>query len=174
MCPYFAVHTLKCRICSGGLFIPLNDHIETYCKTAMHRQCLQYSMHSEKNAKRLESAAAHYKNRRKYQRVPEERKVTMVKLLGSERFVTRHPISANTLDLSMGGMRLQSDAPLTNDTVMHFSLPLRAGRSHTGVGQVAWCNKQIDEPGYQIGIAFQDEQFKQAMAAYLNAEYRQS
>jgi hypothetical protein len=175
MCPYLSIKTMKCRICSGGLFIPLNDHIEIYCKTPMHTQCLQYSMQSENIAQRLENAGKRYKNRRKYHRVPADKKVTLVKLLGSERIVTHHPISAHTLDLSMGGMRLQTDTPLVNDSVMHFSLEtLTAGSPHRGVGRVAWCNKQIDEPGYQIGIVFKDEQFKQSMEAYLNSQNQQS
>lgn len=167
-CPYWSAKTMKCKICSGGLFIPLNDHIETYCKTPSHEQCLQYSMHLESDDQCIDKTADRYKNRRKYTRVATQRNVTLVQLINSKRIVTHHPIAASTIDMSMGGMRIHTDRPLTSDSLMHLSFePPLGDNQNNCIGQVAWCNKQIDEPGYQVGISFHDEQFIQTMGIFL-------
>lgn len=171
-CPYWSAKSMKCRICSGGLFIPLDDHIEVYCKTPAFPQCLQFSLHTENHVQILDRREEAYKNRRKYLRIETEYKVTLVKLVDSGKIASHHSTIGKTLDVSMGGMRLATKTPLANDTLLQFSFdPSFPEELQYGSGQVAWCNKQIDEPGYQAGITFHDDHLIEAMGLYLGAHF---
>lgn len=158
---------MKCRVSKGGLFIPLDDHIRTYCKTPYHPQCLQHALHSENRLKIIERANQD-RNRRKFARVEACYKITLVKLIHSGAIVSHYSTFAETLDLSSGGMRLTTNTPLKNDSVLQFSFGNDFPESlQEGIGQVAWCNKEIDNPGYQAGISFQDDQTIEAMNLFL-------
>lgn len=75
---------------------------------------------------------------------------------------------AETIDMSKIGMRLHTDIPLTSDTVIQFSFNERFPKAlRTGAGLVEWCNKQIDQPGYQAGISFQSSRIVDAMDNFL-------
>lgn len=49
VCPFWSMPAMQCQLCRGGLFIPLNDHIEMYCQSIHYPQCLQFLLHSEDN-----------------------------------------------------------------------------------------------------------------------------
>ncbi len=170
-CPFWSELSMKCRMCKGGLFIPLDDHVEVYCKTLDYPQCLQYALHPEKQLEIVARAECN-KNRRKFARVEACYKITLVRLIHSGAVVSHFSTLARTLDLSSGGMRLTTDKPLINDSVVQFSFGQPFPESlQEGNGQVAWCNKEIDAPGYQAGISFQDDQTIEAMGLYLGLHH---
>jgi hypothetical protein len=167
-CPFWSGESLKCRICNGGLFIPLDDHIDVYCTSPIFSQCLQYELHSAKHLEIMQKARETRENRRKYSRIFASYKVTLAKLKESGEIVSHRPTVAKTLDVSKGGMRLVTDIPLTNDTVLQFSFDKTFPKKLQGAtGQVTWCHKQIDEPGYQAGVSFQGDHIIEAMGNYL-------
>ena len=167
-CPFWSVQTVKCQLGQGGIFIPLDDHIEVYCKTEYFPQCMQYILHSEDHIQLMDISKKVNLNRRKYERIEACYKVTLVKLAHSGQIVSHISTIGRTLDLSQGGMRLAMDKPLVSDTVVGFSLEGSFPRIlQAGKGQVAWCSKEIDGPGYQAGISFQDDQIIDAMGLYL-------
>ena len=173
-CPFWSTQAMKCQLCLEGLFIPLNDHIEVYCKTLHYRQCLQFSQHSASHPQPAER-----RNRRKYERVAASHRVTLVVLLQSGELASHLPpahVSAayesaaccRTLDLGKGGMRLTAEQPLVQATVIRFSFADSFPKSvQTGQGQIAWCNKQQNQPEYQAGIAFKDDRLIDTMGLYL-------
>lgn len=168
ICPFWSVHSLKCKLCSEGLFIPLDDHIDVYCTTPAYPQCLQYSLYAESQAQALAAQERENENRRKYRRIQTQHKVTLVQLKSTGEIASHFATIATTLDVSMGGMRLSIEEPLLNDISVQFSFADFFPESlQSGVGQIAWCNKQIDAPGYQAGLAFQGERIAQAMGLYL-------
>ena len=163
---------MKCRVSKGGLFIPLDDHIETYCKTIDYPNCIQHTLHSQNRLKIVERANQN-KNRRKFSRVDACYKITLVRLINTGAVVSHHSAFAETLDLSSGGMRLATNTPLKNDSVLKFSFGNDFPESvQEGIGQVAWCNKEIDNPGYQAGISFQNEQTIEAMDFFLGMHFQ--
>ncbi len=167
-CPFWSEGSKKCRICNGGLFIPLDDHIDVYCTGPIFSQCLQYELHSARHLDMMERARETRENRRKYSRIFASYKVTLEKLKESGEIVSHHPTVAKTLDVSKGGMRLATDTPLVNDTVVQFSFDESFPKNLQGAtGQVTWCHKQIDEPGYQAGVSFQGDHIIEAMGNYL-------
>lgn len=173
-CPFWSMLSMKCRVSKGGLFIPLDDHIEAYCKTPYFSQCLQHALHSE-NRLRMIERANQARNRRKFSRVDACYKITLVRLIHSGAVATHHSAYAETLDLSSGGMRLTTNIPLKNDSVLQFSFGNDFPEGlHEGIGQVAWCNKEIDNPGYQAGVSFQDEQTIEAMDLFLGMHFQDS
>lgn len=168
VCPFWAPDSMKCKLCNDGLFIPLEDHIKIYCKTANHPQCLQYSLYADSHIKSLENSAAFLKNRRKYPRVEVHHKVTLIKFTKSGEIATHYPAVAKTLDVGAGGMRLVVDDILPTDTELQFAFddsfpkPLQSG-----IGKIEWCNKQLDESGYHAGLSFHGKETIKAMEFYL-------
>lgn len=77
-------------------------------------------------------------------------------------------IPAITLDLGQGGMGLTTEQPLPETSLLRFSFADSFPQSvQTGEGQVAWCNQQLNKPGFLAGISFQDDQFIETMGLYL-------
>jgi len=168
-CPFWSAVSLKCQICTGGLFIPLDDHMDVYCKTPHYTQCLQYSLQQNNHLEIAGTTGVSKRNRRKFPRIEENHKITLVKLIESGEVATHLSAPAKTLDLSNGGMRLTTDKPLNRKSLIHFSFDHSFPENLQKVrGQVAWCNKEIDTPGYQAGISFQDYRTLEAMNRYLN------
>ena len=170
-CPHWSPHSLKCRICKGGLFIPLDDHIDVFCTTSNYPQCLQYAMHTATDLQ-VVTPEEDQNNRRQFLRIEATYRITMVKSVQTGEILSHLSTEATTLDLSMGGMRICSQTPVRDSSLMHFSFdesfpdPLQ-----DGIGEVMWCNKQIDEPGYQAGIMFHDEMLVEAMGHYLGTQF---
>lgn len=167
-CPFWSTESHKCRICNGGLFIPLDDHVEVYCTTPAYPQCLQYELHSEKQLQIMREARGQGQNRRKYTRTNASHKISLAKLVESGEIVSHHSTIAKTLDVSKGGMKLAIEIPLLTNTVVQFSFDDSFPKGlQGGTGQVTWCNKQIDEAGYQAGISFRGDHLLEAMESYL-------
>jgi hypothetical protein len=167
-CRFWSALSMKCRICKEGLFIPLDNHIEMYCKTTEYPHCLQYMLHSENIQSYLELTKKDENNRRKYERYQTCHQITLVRLVQSGKIASHYSIIAKTLDLSSGGMRLTTKNPLINHSLVQFTFDQSFPENlQNGTGQVAWCNKQIDEPGYQAGITFQDDRLITSMDRYL-------
>lgn len=167
-CPHWSALSMKCRICKDGLFIPLDSHIEIYCKTPEYPQCLQYSLHTTNLLDRIKTTRQLEKNRRKFKRFEANYKITLVKLIHSGAIVTHSATVAETLDLSSAGMRVTTNKALFNDAELQFSFDTSFPEElQNCTGQVAWCNKEIDTHGYQAGICFHDDRTISAMRRYL-------
>ncbi|KJS02939.1 MAG: hypothetical protein VR65_03630 [Desulfobulbaceae bacterium BRH_c16a] len=164
---------MKCQLRQGGLFLPLDDHIEVYCKSPYYTQCTQYSLHLKNTIQLVDKKAP--RNRRKYERVVSHHPVTLVKLFPSGEIVAHFSIIGRTLDLSKGGLRLATEKPLINDTMVRFSFEESFPESlRKGKGEIAWSNKIIDEPGYQAGISFKDDHLINTMGVYLGLYHNHS
>lgn len=173
-CPFWSVKSLKCRLCNDGLFIPLDNHIEIYCTTVDYPQCLQYSLYMNSQEGQHQQKEDQYENRRRHRRIVTRHKVTLVKLLHSGEIISHHSTFAETLDISMGGMRVTMKSPLLNNTVVQFSFDDSFPESlQTGIGKIQWCNKQIDDNVYQAGLAFQGPHIIEAMGLFLGIHDKQ-
>jgi hypothetical protein len=172
-CPFWSALSMKCQICKGGLFIPLDDHVEAYCKTPYYSRCLQYGLYPGNHLEISDRVKQSNKNRRKFARIEACYQITLVRLVHSDTIISHFSTFAKTLDLSSGGIRLTTNKPLSNDSLLYFSLSDSFPKNlQEGVGQVAWCNKEIDTPSYQAGISFHDNQTMEAMDLYLGLHHR--
>ena len=168
-CPYWSPISLKCSICTDGLFIPMDDHIEVYCKTEEYPMCLQYNLsHDSINPSTAHSGPLPSKNRRHYERVESTHRITLVRLSSSGKTASHFSTMANTIDLSMGGLRLRTHEPLINDTVVRFSFDDSVpDLLQSGTATIKWCYRMIDTAEYQAGLAFRSNQTMEAMGMYL-------
>lgn len=166
-CFFWSPKDRSCKLSSEGLFIPLDDHIEIYCKSPDHKLCLQYSM-SVHAAQQEDSAYEDRVNRRAYTRFNSTHQVTLVRLKDSGNIAFHHATKANTLDLSSGGMRLVAREPIMSDTLMQFSFDDSFPELlQKGVAKTRWCRSVQDSLDYQIGIEFIDDEVKAAMDSFL-------
>ncbi len=165
-CPFWSSTSLKCTVCTDGLFIPLDDHKEVFCTTPEYPQCLQYSLQEDVRLQKSGQIQSD-NNRRRHTRFMTRHAVTLVKLKKSGKIVTHHA-TATTLDVSKGGMRLFSNKPLTSNSTLHFSFGNTFPELiQSGIGHVEWCRKEMELDGYQAGISFEEELLTEAMGAYL-------
>ena len=159
-CLFWSTESKKCRVCNDGLFIPLEEHIVAYCTSKDHYHCLQYSLHVPKSKQNRDDSI----NRRQSLRVKLTNQIQILKVVKSGKVIQQLEENAETIDVSSVGMRLHTNVPLVNDTVIQFSFngaflgPLKAG-----AGIVEWCKKQLDAPGYHAGISFQSKWIVDAM-----------
>ncbi len=167
-CAYWSISACKCNRHDGGIFIPLDDHIECYCLSANHCYCPQLQGTNSQQAEQ----SAKWANRRRAVRIDAQEPITLdaphSHLLPAPVSAAIKKFAARTLDISTSGMRLFTSTPFSQDAVIEFSLGRKFPRQlQRAKGRVQWCNKQVDEPGYQLGIAFAERQVSKAMEGYL-------
>jgi hypothetical protein len=168
-CPFWSPDTLTCTLDSGGLFIPLDDdHIEVYCKTGEYPQCLQYSISCESYLQSRTGMTAN-DNRRRHARVECSHNLTLAWPSDPGMSPSHSSIEAAAIDMSTGGLRLRSMAPLSNDTVVWFSFdePV-SGLLQSGAATIKWCHRLIDRSEYQAGLAFLGNLPLEAMGRHLD------
>ena len=168
-CPFWIPTSLKCNLCTKGLFIPLEDHIEIYCKTEEYQTCSHYILSIESYRQSVTSNVENPNyNRRRHVRIEGIHPVTLNPLNSGGKVVPQFSIHAKTLDLSLGGLRLQTKEPLINDTLIRFSFDDFAHNLFlTGTAIIRWCHQLINSSEYQAGLAFCDNQATEAMKMYL-------
>ncbi len=166
ICKFWSASEHTCKVCNSGLFIPLDDHIEIYCKTPEHVLCIQYNMNVQTANKEEKWTSV---NRRRHMRVNERQQITMVRLNESGNVVSHLPEKANVLDLSMGGMRVNSRELLMHDSIVQFTfsgddIPTTM---QTGIAKVRWSFPINNDALYQVGLAFQNERTMKAIGRHL-------
>ena len=168
-CPFWSADTLTCSLDSDGLFIPLDDdHIEVYCKTGEFPHCLQYCISCESYLQSRAGLTAN-DNRRRHARVECSHSLTLAWPSDTGVSASHSSIEAAAIDMSMGGLRLRSLAPLSNDTVVWFSFDEPVpGLLQSGAATIKWCHRLIDRSEYQAGLAFLGNLPVEAMGEYLD------
>jgi hypothetical protein len=166
-CPFWSTYALKCRLCNEGLFIPLDDHIEVYCTTPEYPLCLQYNMNSEGRAMIKSKTQRPEENRRAFPRLERSFKVTLVKMTESGKLAKHFSLHASTLDISRGGMRLNTTERLIDDTQIAFSfVDVFPEELQSGTATIKWCRQQEESGFYEAGLAFENPR-SEAAGMYL-------
>jgi hypothetical protein len=153
----------------GGLYIPMPEHIELFCSTVHYIKCHQYM----RGCELLQEAAKKYGfivdgGRRRFRRISE--RISLVVTLCD---VNRRPIEllddrAITLDLSLGGLRIESHREIPPETLVAFEFgPDFSSPDLAGVGEVKWCESRLDSGLFEAGIAFSDFSLTQAIGNHL-------
>ena len=171
ICPFWSPLDRICKVQTLGLFIPLEDHIEYYCKRPEHIQCQQYRL-SQEIGQKAEKAnpAAGTSNRRRHPRITSNQHLTFIRLSSSGHVVSHAPSRASTLDLSSEGMGLTTREILMNDSMIQFDFKGSFPSSlKSGVAKVKWCVPADNDLEYHAGVEFQNDQVIQAMGDYLGS-----
>ncbi len=173
-CPFWSAESRKCTVGNSGLFIPLDDHVEAFCKTLHFTACTQYALHSENQICLLEKVRKTEANRRKYMRIPTTHDITLVKIFKSKQLESQFSYTAKTIDVSQSGLRVTINNPLIQATTVYCSFDDSFPQAlHEVTGRVEWCNKQVDEPGYQAGLSFKGDCVVEAMEDFLGQQHNQ-
>ncbi|MBW2659737.1 MAG: PilZ domain-containing protein [Deltaproteobacteria bacterium] len=181
---------MKCKLCNDGLFIPLEDHINIYCKTANYPQCLQYSLYADAGSSSPAGDDYTLKNRRQFPRTEVQHRITLIKYTQSGEIATHYPVTAKTLDVGAGGMQITITDPLAPDTEVQFAFddsfpkPLQSGTEvqfafddsfpkplQSGTGRIEWCNRMVDGSAYHAGLSFKEKEISRAMEFYLGLQH---
>lgn len=148
----------------------MEDHVNLYCTSSNYSNCLQYSHQVSGQLQFADENINSFINRRRFVRIKHQHQITFFKTPIVEEYSSHVHDKAKTLDLSLGGMRLATETPLQNDSIIQFSFDgADADQPLSGSGYIAWCHKQIDEPGYQAGIVFGEKSFSKEIGFYLNS-----
>ena len=159
-----------CKMQETGLYIPLDDHIEIYCKSAEHILCQQYKLSVNVKKESQKETGTEAINRRMHPRIKGNYNLTLLRLNESGNAIGDHPSLANTLDLSSEGMRVTTRELLMHNSIIQFHFkssfpsPLKSG-----LAQVKWCKPTGNSMQYMAGVAFQSNQTIQAMSECLSA-----
>jgi len=169
-CPYWSKNrSHKCKMTKGGLYIPMPEHIDMYCSKPLYAQCHQYI----RGCELLQETAKKYGfvvdgGRRRFRRV-----VDSIPLAISLCDMSRTPLEmiddkAITIDLSLGGLRVESHAMIPKDTFISFEFGSDFSTPDlAGTGEVKWCEARRDSDTFEAGIAFSDFSLTQAIGAHL-------
>lgn len=185
VCPYWSNSTKSCLVSKQGLYLPVPEHINTYCRTGNHLSCPQfeqqdadlpeYKNDSGKVADRRERKVVADRRDRKAADRRECARITGsyslqlagLKEDGNTTFLLDK--KATTVDLSVGGIRLQTHCELPVNSMVSFSLNGASGPPVQGIGQIKWCRSLTGSSVFHAGIVFSDGSTSGAMRRYLGS-----
>lgn len=155
----------------GGLYIPLPQHMKMFCLTSQYIQCHQYIkgcefiMMQEDNRKK---GAVIMDERRKLRRFREELHLLMAVCDTKSKPPEIISFKARTLDVSLGGMRLESPEKVAKGSIVGFEMDEEFSvKGISGVGEVRWCRAQPESDKFEFGIAFPDFNATHGMREHL-------
>jgi len=174
-CPYWAVDDCKeCGMSESGLYIPMPQHVTTFCLASKYYQCSQYIKGCDLLLAQEEDETNEFlssRERRRLRRYPEQLYLDLVtcdKDIGPQEM---NFYKAKSLDVSLGGLRVESFKELAKDSFVSFIMdPDFSSESLLGVGDVKWCEPKIDPDRFEAGIAFSNYSTSESMKEYLKLE----
>ena len=154
----------------GGLYIPMPEHIKIFCTTYRYSQCHQYIRGKEllkETAQQL--GYVHEDGRRRYRRILDRFSVSISLCDESGNPVEILDENANTVDVSLGGIRLISRTELPKNKMIAFTFgPDFSIPGFADIAEIKWCEALPDEPQkYQSGLAFLKANSRQAIGNHL-------
>jgi c-di-GMP-binding flagellar brake protein YcgR len=95
------------------------------------------------------------KDRRRDPRVREENKVVLTVIPNGSTQGTKQTYYSLTKDISMGGIRIMTDAPLAVDARVKLEITLSKSRkSIQAVARVRWVKDLFEKDVYDMGLEF--------------------
>jgi hypothetical protein len=165
-CPHWSDSKRACGACTGGLFIPPEDHITTFCTTSLRPNCPRYRQEtaSQSSCRQRDTTAERRRSHRLHKKVP----VKLILLNSAGNIVYHLTSAADTVDLSTGGMQVSVDEPLGDDAFISFSFgKICTDVLQSSIGRVKWCRYRNDTHKYAAGLAFQTEHTSKAIGTCL-------
>ena len=168
-CCYLCLDSKQvCAMTRGGVYLPMPEHIEMFCKTSHFTDCHHYVRGNQLSSEAGRKDGCKDHGRRQFRRIPD-----MFSLVLSTCDETGRPCQlldahAHTIDVSPGGVRLQSSRQLTPDNLVAITFgPDFSSPSLTGIGQVRWSVATDSPELYLAGLSFLDAATKQAIGRHM-------
>ena len=173
-CPFWDKYKKRtCQLVESGLFIPTHEHILHYCENELYIKCYHYvgmrqEILEESSGK---SEERYIKNRRFYTRIPTSEKLLVTRYsMAREADEDVLDDQAMVLDLSLGGMRIETNAPIHENQIISFTFDEKFQPPHfKGKGEIRWIEKQRPHAGApgNAGLAFVDDETKNTVREHL-------
>ena len=160
-CPFWDKHDKKtCRLVENGLFIPTREHILHFCENESFVQCYNYvgkSVSQKKLGRKRKNRPL--RNRRLYTRIPTREKLSVSRY--SMAHETNEDIidsQAMALDLSLGGMQIETNEEIHLNQIISFSFDENFHPpGFKGKGEIRWIQQdQSQDYPSNAGLAFVD------------------
>lgn len=159
-CPYWSkTHERECRMTMGGLYIPMPFHVEQFCFSSGYFQCKQYRRCGRLmrgSASVCEMAADN--GRRRLQRIVNHVPV-VIGCHGERdsRSILPGDELARSVDLSLGGFRIENQQKIPLDALVSFKFSLDFSSLYVrGEGKVKWSKEKKGGGRFETGVAFLD------------------
>lgn len=168
-CPYLSEGGHECLMTNGGLYIPMPEHVNTLCQTTRFDQCYHY-VQGCSVARDLAGQLGfiHNDSRRRYRRVRERLPLQLSDCACDGRGAELLDPDACTVDLSFGGMRIESRIALPVQGKIAFVVGQDGDLScWEGQGEVRWTDEQADGL-FQSGLIVTDKKTFQAIGQHLS------
>jgi len=140
-CIYWSPGKKECMLCRDGVFIPLPDHIMTFCQKDLFPKC----HHFTKSNILVEDRRLCNRQNCRYP----------VVLKKSESLSLE--INAQTLDVGIGGMSILCNQNLPAKGLVSFSLKIDNESKVIGKGEIRWVQKTAEMDCSQLGISFVEQ-----------------
>jgi hypothetical protein len=141
---------------TDGLFLPVQEHITTYCTSEYYPSCRHYQLLATP-ANTPQSTDHQPSHRRRSVRIPRYHGFRFSEISPKDRLPTKRTEETWTIDLSQQGIRFASYRFLPPDTMIRFSLDSEGGICPTtGQGRVVWSEPLENTPLFHAGIALID------------------
>lgn len=171
-CPYWGGRGgAKCEMTKDGVFIPLVEHVQTFCQDDhYYLQCEQYKrslgLLSERQPPEVEGHKS--ASRRRYRRV-ETRLPVSLALCDQDGLAAKGAGNeAVTLDMSFGGVRLEGSHFLETSSLVAFTFDEQfSPPGWTGFGAVQWCRAGERAGAFQSGLAIIDQRTSQVIGQHI-------
>ena len=159
-CPFWTPSTGNCRVSQDGLFIPLESHINSFCKSSNYAQCQQHRENERRADEQVYDIVA---ERRRFHRHSGSQEITLIQT--DEYYHDSGPqLPAQMIDFSEGGMRLLASEQLDRDATVTCTLGNDfPPHLRSGTARIRWCRPLMNSKGYQAGLAFRDELISKAL-----------
>lgn len=169
-CPHWTENNGdECKMTKGGLYIPMPEHVSMFCMSSRYAHCHQYIRGEEL----LQEAARNFgyiveDGRRRYRRVSDRFQLVLSSCDDDMTPLSVLDDHAFTLDLSLGGMRLESRRKISTGRPVAFAF----SRDFTipdlsGTGEVRWCEPDRDSGGFVAGLEFSDGTMSRAIGSHM-------
>ena len=172
MCPFWDKFGKRsCRLVESGLFIPTREHILRFCENRLYVKCYHYKGKSaEEDALFKNKERQFSRNRRHFNRIPTAQKLSLSRYsIAKDTFEDMLDSEAMTVDLSLGGMRIETNEPIYVNQIISFTFDEKFHPpGFEGKGEVRWIHQgeSQDEPS-NAGLAFVDDDTKNTVRNHL-------
>ena len=161
-CPFWSPTSGNCKISNEGLFIPLDDHIDIFCKSDEYSGCEHFCVNSATGNKTVCNTVSERRRSDRHSGFQE------IKIIQSPEYTDQQSshLSAHVVDFSENGIRLLAATQLDRDSTVTCALDDRYPEHlRSAAAMIRWCRPLRNNGGYQAGLSFRDSRISIALSS---------
>lgn len=161
-CPFWSPTSGNCKISHEGLFIPLDNHTNIFCKSGEYCGCEHYCVNSTTDDSSVCNTVSERRLSDRHSGFQE------IKIIQSAEYIDdKSPqLSAHVVDFSRKGIRLLAATQLDRDSTVTCSLDDSFPEHlRSAAAMIRWCRPLRNNNGYQAGLSFLDDRISKALGS---------